>query len=245
MPTVFPVNSIANQKAEWNRWTAKISEISELQWLTVDENMHKGTTADHGALEWNDLKNLANRVSLLETAGDARATRWHPLQPLGSGPILQIQEVHLVPHSNAQFLSIFIKFSYLYVGHLSLLRLQTKTIRWSNYSFCSFRSYNPETFMSSAVSDFVQAVHKYSLIVPREKRATFWFPWTNSNDNNMSLYWDLTIQQFQSYMTLKIVYINQVFFLLKNSRVYLESLLEWIAVGICQLVVGGFQLEKP
>ena len=44
--------------------------------------------------------------------------------------LLQIQEVHLVPHSNTCnfFAVILITFSYLsYVGHLSLLGLQTKT----------------------------------------------------------------------------------------------------------------------
>ena len=45
--------------------------------------------------------------------------------------LLQIQEVHPVPHSNAcNFCRFLIYFSYLlYLGHLSLLGLQTKTRR--------------------------------------------------------------------------------------------------------------------
>ena len=63
-----------------------------------------------------------------------------------------------------QFLPFFIYFSYLfYVGHLSLLGLQTKIRRRSNSStFCSFKSYNSETFMSSAATTFVHATHKHS-----------------------------------------------------------------------------------
>ena len=63
-----------------------------------------------------------------------------------------------------QFLPFFIYFSYLfYLGHLSLLGLQTKTRRQSNSStFSSFKSHNPETFMSSAAIAFVHAVCKRS-----------------------------------------------------------------------------------
>ena len=56
-----------------------------------------------------------------------------------------------------KFLPFFIYFSYLsYLGHPLLLGLQTKTRRQSNSStFFSFKSHNPETFMSSAASAFV------------------------------------------------------------------------------------------
>ena len=62
-------------------------------------------------------------------------------------------------------------FSYLsYLGHPSLLGLQTKTKRQSNSStFCSFKSYNLETLMSSAASAFVHATLKRSQKVPRVK----------------------------------------------------------------------------
>ena len=65
---------------------------------------------------------------------------------------MQIQEVHPVPHSNfLPFLSIFSYLSYL--GHPSLLGLQTKTRRQSSSStFYSFKFYNSKTFMSSTAS---------------------------------------------------------------------------------------------
>ena len=84
--------------------------------------------------------------------------------------LLQIQEVHPVAHSSAcNFCRFFIYFSYLfYLGHLSLLGHQTKTRRQSNSStFCSFKSCNPETFMSSAVTTFVHATLKRSQKVAR------------------------------------------------------------------------------
>ena len=80
--------------------------------------------------------------------------------------LLQIQEVHPVAHSSAcNFCRFFIYFSYLfYLSHLSLLGHQTKTRRQSNSStFCSFKSYNPETFMSSAATAFVHATLKKCL----------------------------------------------------------------------------------
>ena len=101
--------------------------------------------------------------------------------------LLQIQEVHPVAHSSAcnfcRFLSIFSYLSYL--GHPSLLGLQTKTRRQSNSStFCSFKSHNPETFMSSAATAFVHATLKRSQKVPRAKSGTFWFPWMDSHDSS-------------------------------------------------------------
>ena len=59
------------------------------------------------------------------------------------------------------FLSIF---SYLfYLGHFSLLGLQTKTRRQRNSStFCSFKSHNPETFVSSVARTSVHAICKRS-----------------------------------------------------------------------------------
>ena len=63
-----------------------------------------------------------------------------------------------------QFLPFLSIFSYLfYLGHLSLLGLQTKTRRQSNSStLCSFKSHNPETFMSSTASASVHAICKRS-----------------------------------------------------------------------------------
>ena len=86
-----------------------------------------------------------------------------------------------------QFLPFFIYFSYLfYLGHLSLLGLQTKTRRQRNSStFCSFKSYNPETFMSSAATAFVHATRKRSQKVPRAKSGTFWFPRMDSHDSSI------------------------------------------------------------
>ena len=69
-----------------------------------------------------------------------------------------------------QFLPFFIYFSYsFYLGHLSLLGLQTKTIRRQRNSstFCWFRSHNPETSMSSTASAFVHATRKHSKKVVR------------------------------------------------------------------------------
>ena len=81
-----------------------------------------------------------------------------------------------------QFLPFFIYFSYLfYLGHLSLLGLQTKTRRQSNSStFSSFKSHNPETFMSSAAIAFVHAVCKRSQKCLAQKVVRFgslgWIP---------------------------------------------------------------------
>ena len=63
-----------------------------------------------------------------------------------------------------QFLPFLSIFSYLfYLGHLSLLGLQTKTRRQKNSStLCLFKSHNPETFMSSTASTFVHAICKRS-----------------------------------------------------------------------------------
>ena len=86
-----------------------------------------------------------------------------------------------------QFLPFFIYFSYLsYLGHLSLLGLQTKTRTQRNSStFCSFKSYNPETFMSSAATAFMHATLKRSQKVPCAKSGTFWFPWMDSHDSSI------------------------------------------------------------
>ena len=83
----------------------------------------------------------------------------------------------------AIFAVFFTYFSYLsYLGHLSLLGLQTKTKRQRNSStFCSFKSHNPETFMSSAATAFVHATLKRSQKVPRAKSGTFWFPRTHNS----------------------------------------------------------------
>ena len=85
-----------------------------------------------------------------------------------------------------QFLLFFIYFSYLsYLGHLSLLGLQTKTRRQRNSStFCSFKFYNPETFMSSAATAFVHVTLKRSQKVPRAKSGTFWFPKMDSHGSS-------------------------------------------------------------
>ena len=85
-----------------------------------------------------------------------------------------------------QFLPFFIYFSYLfYLGHLSFLGLQTKTRRQRNSStFSLFKSYNSETFMTSAASAFVHATRKRSQKVPRAKSGTFWFPWMDSHDSS-------------------------------------------------------------
>ena len=77
-----------------------------------------------------------------------------------------------------QFLPFFIYFSYLfYLGHLSLLGLQTKIRRQRNSStFCSFKSHNPETFMSSAASAFVHATRKRSQKCLAQKVVRFGSP---------------------------------------------------------------------
>ena len=84
-----------------------------------------------------------------------------------------------------QFLPFFIYFSYLpYLGHLSLIGLQIKTRRQRNSStFCPFKSYNLETFMSSAATAFVHDTGKRSQKVPRAKTGTFWFPRMDSQDS--------------------------------------------------------------
>ena len=83
----------------------------------------------------------------------------------------------------------FIYFSYrFYLGHLSLLGLQTKTRRQRNSStFCSFKSHNLETFMRSAATAFVHATLKRSQKVPRVKSGTFWFPRMDSHDSSTIL----------------------------------------------------------
>ena len=65
-----------------------------------------------------------------------------------------------------QFLLFFIYLFYL--GHLSLLGLQRKSI---SSTFFSFKSYNPETFISSTATAFVNATRKHSQKVPCTKVA--------------------------------------------------------------------------
>ena len=82
-----------------------------------------------------------------------------------------------------QFLPFFIYFSYLfYLGHLSPLALQTKTRRQSNSStFCSFKSHNTETFMSS------MATLLCILLISTHKKClaqNWWFPWMDSHDSS-------------------------------------------------------------
>ena len=90
---------------------------------------------------------------------------------------------HIPVHA---ILPFFIYFSYLfYLGHLSLLGLQTKTRRQRNSStFCSLKSHNLETFMSSTATAFVHATLKRSQKVPRVKSGTFWFPRMDSHDSS-------------------------------------------------------------
>ena len=109
-----------------------------------------------------------------------------------------------------QFLPFLIYFSYLfYLGHLSLLGLETKTRRQRNSStFFSFKSHNPKTLMSSAVSAFVHATRKRSQKVPRTKSGTFWFPKHHSLAlvllYNIRLERSFSIEWFQSYTASKI-----------------------------------------
>ena len=140
-----------------------------------------------------------------------------------------------------QFLPFFIHFSYsFYLGHLSLLGLKTKTRRQRNSStFSSCKSYNPETFMSSAASDFVHATRKRSQKVPRAKSGTFWFPWMDSHDSapfnsscvahNIRLERSFSIERFQSYTASKIrkFQYNRVVFSI-SSRRFIESAQEQI-----------------
>ena len=88
-----------------------------------------------------------------------------------------------------QLLPFFIYFSYLFcLDHPSLLGLQTKTRRQRNSStFFSFKSHNPETFMSSAATAFVHATLKRSQKLPRVKSGTFWFPRMASRDSSTIL----------------------------------------------------------
>ena len=116
-----------------------------------------------------------------------------------------------------QFLPFFIYFSYLfYLGHLSLLGLQTKTRRQSNSStFSSFKSHNPETFMSSAAIAFVHAVCKRSQKCLAQKVVRFgslgWIPMIQVpfNSSCVALQYEtgtkFSIERFQSYTLLKTV----------------------------------------
>ena len=74
---------------------------------------------------------------------------------------------------------LFINFPYLfYLGRISLLGLQTKTISKRNSStFCQFKSYNPEIFMSSVATTFVLATLKYSLTNSASHKKWHVFPY--------------------------------------------------------------------
>ena len=75
--------------------------------------------------------------------------------------------------------------SVIFYCHLLLLELQTKIRRQTNsFTFCLFKSHNPETFMSSAVSASVHATCKRSQKVPRAKRGASRFPWMDSHDSS-------------------------------------------------------------
>ena len=82
-------------------------------------------------------------------------------------------------------------FAVLYIFFLPVLSRPSftsrtpKTRRQRNSStFCSFKSYNPETFMSSAATAFVHATLKRSQKVPRAKSGTFWFHRMDSHDSS-------------------------------------------------------------
>ena len=51
----------------------------------------------------------------------------------------------------------------------------------------SFKSYNPEMFMSSTVNVFVHAGRKRSQKVPHAKSGTFRFAWTDSHESTTIL----------------------------------------------------------
>ena len=117
-----------------------------------------------------------------------------------------------------QFLPFLSIFSYLfYLGYLSLLGLQTKTRRQSNSStLCSFKSHNPETFMSSTASASVHAICKRSQKCLVQKVGHLgslgWIPMIQVLLNSscvalqyMRLEQSFFIETFQSYTLLKIV----------------------------------------
>ena len=116
----------------------------------------------------------------------------------------------------------FLLFFYLFfLPVLSRLFFTSRTpnkdqIQNNSFTFSSFMSYNPETFMSSAVSASVHTTRKRSQKMPHTKSGASRFPWTDSQwfkhhsiahvllYNNMSLEQSFSIERFQSYTALKI-----------------------------------------
>ena len=79
---------------------------------------------------------------------------------------LKIQEGHPVKHSSA------CNFCHFFLPVLSRPSFTSRTPKDRNTStFCSFKSYNPETFMSSTATTFVHDTHKHSQKVPCAKVA--------------------------------------------------------------------------
>ena len=83
-------------------------------------------------------------------------------------------------------------FAVFYLFFLPVLSRPSFTSRTPNkdqkteqlFYFLLFKSYNPETFMSSAATAFVHATLKRSQKVPRAKSGTFWFPRMDSHDSS-------------------------------------------------------------
>ena len=101
-------------------------------------------------------------------------------------PAVQLLQIQKCIRCHIPVHAIFAVFYLFFLPILSrpsfTSRTPNKTRRQSNSStFFSFKSYNPETFMSSAVTAFVHATRKRSQKVPRAKSGTFWFPWMDSH----------------------------------------------------------------
>ena len=71
--------------------------------------------------------------------------------------LLQIQEVHPVPHSSEQFFAVFMHI-FLPILSRSSFTSRTPDKDQKTSTFFSFKSYNMETFMSFAVIGFVHAM---------------------------------------------------------------------------------------
>ena len=126
--------------------------------------MYSGGTHRHSRVVASVSHSTMNNISLVPNPSSLA-----PAQLLSQQSKIRTSVADLGSASNGtfqcmQFFPFLSIFSYLfYLGHLSLLGLQTKTRRQRNSStFCSFKSHNPETFVSSVANTSLHAICKRS-----------------------------------------------------------------------------------
>ena len=130
-----------------------------------------------GNVQWLENRSTATRNAF---------TRHAAVRPTVQ---LQIQEVHMWPHSNVHFTSCSHPvFSSYFLSSTSLLWLQTKTNRKNNSSALqSYSFYNREMSMRSTVPVWRHALFTRGEKTPHGISRTNWFSSTDFHDSGTDL----------------------------------------------------------